>query len=69
MLMTKQPVSRNRTPSARKRSSAKSAPASAAVTHEAIAQRAYELYMSRGSHEGDALGDWFRAERELAATP
>ena len=67
MLMTKQPVSRNRAPAARKRPSAKSAPATADINHEAIARRAYELYMSREPHEGDALADWFRAERELTA--
>jgi hypothetical protein len=67
MLTTKQPISRTRAPAKSKRPSAKSAPA-ADVTHESIARRAYELYMSRGPHEGDALADWFRAERELSAT-
>jgi hypothetical protein len=36
-----------------------------AVTHEQIAQRAYELYLARGGGQGDAVGDWLAAEREL----
>jgi hypothetical protein len=65
MAMTKQPVSRNRTPSSRKRTSPKGA-AAPFVTHDDIARRAYELYVARGDREGDALADWFRAERELS---
>jgi hypothetical protein len=34
-------------------------------THEQISQRAYEIYMSRGT-SGDAVADWLQAERELA---
>lgn len=33
---------------------------------ERVAQRAYELYQSRGGQEGRALDDWLAAERELA---
>ena len=33
------------------------------VTHEAIAHRAYEIYLSGST--GDAFGDWVRAEHEL----
>jgi hypothetical protein len=36
-----------------------------AVTHEQIAQRAYELYLARGGGQGDPIGDWLAAEREL----
>ena len=36
-----------------------------AVTHDEIARRAYEIYEARGAYEGDALGDWLAAEREL----
>ena len=32
---------------------------------EAIRVRAYEIFLSRGNAEGDALSDWLRAEREL----
>lgn len=39
------------------------------ASHDAIARRAFELYMARGAIEGDALGDWFQAERELGAVP
>lgn len=35
------------------------------VTHEEIAHRAYALYLARGERDGDALGDWLAAEREL----
>jgi DUF2934 family protein len=30
-----------------------------------IAQRAYELYLSRGATHGAAMDDWLEAEREL----
>jgi len=33
-------------------------------THEEISQRAYEIYLSRGT-AGDAVEDWLQAEREL----
>ena len=64
--MTKQPVSRTRAPSTRKRASAKGAPL-ANVSHDDIARRAYQIYLARAPHEGDALDDWFRAEQELIA--
>jgi hypothetical protein len=32
---------------------------------EAIARRAYELFLERGSQHGYDLDDWLRAEREL----
>ncbi|HVR70011.1 MAG TPA: DUF2934 domain-containing protein [Vicinamibacteria bacterium] len=34
-------------------------------TTEEIAQRAYEIYQSRGGTEGQDLEDWLQAEREL----
>jgi len=41
--------------------------------HERIAQKAYELYLERGSGHGDDLYDWLTAERlvqdELLTTP
>jgi len=33
---------------------------------EAIAKRAYELYLQRGSVPGHELDDWFQAEAELS---
>jgi hypothetical protein len=39
--------------------------ATAEPSHEQIAERAYGLWLSRGAHDGDALDDWYRAEREL----
>ena len=33
-----------------------------------IAERAYELYESRGREGGHELDDWLEAERELAAS-
>ena len=41
------------------------ADATAEVTHEHIERRAYELFLARGAGEGDALGDWLAAERDL----
>jgi Protein of unknown function (DUF2934) len=32
---------------------------------EAIAKRAYELFLARGGENGHDLDDWLRAEREL----
>jgi hypothetical protein len=36
-----------------------------APSHEEIRRRAYEIYLERNGLPGDALDDWFRAEREL----
>ncbi len=36
-------------------------------THDAIATRAFELYLSRGAMEGSDVTDWMMAERELSA--
>lgn len=35
------------------------------VTHDQIAQRAFEIYRARGSGHGDPMNDWLQAEREL----
>jgi hypothetical protein len=35
------------------------------VSEERIRQRAYELYVQRGGHDGGHVDDWFRAEAEL----
>ena len=37
------------------------------ITHELIAQRAYEIYASRGYAAGDQNADWLEAERQLKA--
>jgi hypothetical protein len=34
-------------------------------THEQIARRAYELFLSRGGQHGHHEDDWLQAEREL----
>ena len=39
------------------------------ASREAIARRAYELYVQRGGEGGKDVEDWVRAERELSATP
>jgi hypothetical protein len=38
------------------------------MSYEDVARRAFEIYLSRDSHEGDQLSDWFRAEQELLAS-
>lgn len=43
-------------------------PASANIEPKRIAERAYQLYMSRGCGEGRDLEDWLKAERELTAS-
>ena len=65
--MAKQAVSRTRSPSSsRKPRIALIEPASAPMpSHEAIAQRAFELYQARGAIGGDEMSDWLRAETEL----
>lgn len=39
-----------------------------ALGEEAIARLAYQLWLERGSPEGSAEDDWFRAEKALRAT-
>jgi hypothetical protein len=34
-------------------------------THEQIERRAYQIYLERGFHPGNALDDWLAAEKEL----
>jgi DUF2934 family protein len=34
-------------------------------THVQIANRAFEIYVSRGSEHGHDTDDWFEAERQL----
>jgi len=41
--------------------------AKAEPSHEAIARRAYELWLRRGAPMGSHLEDWLSAERELTA--
>ena len=38
---------------------------SVVANQEAIARRAYELYLSRGGEDGHDLEDWFAAEKEI----
>lgn len=46
-------------------SAAASRPAPSQPTHQAVAQRAYELYQTRAHGEGSELNDWLHAERDL----
>lgn len=39
---------------------------SASVSHEEVAQLAYEYYLERDGGGGTAEEDWYRAERALA---
>lgn len=41
------------------------APARNGPSHEQIARRAYEIFLARGSKQGNPEQDWFQAEREL----
>lgn len=34
-------------------------------THVQIANRAFEIYVSRGADHGHDVGDWFEAQRQL----
>lgn len=44
----------------------KKAPAAALPDQQAIARRAYELYLERGGGHGSDEQDWLTAEREIA---
>jgi hypothetical protein len=35
------------------------------LTHVQIANRAFEIYVSRGGEHGHDVSDWFEAERQL----
>ena len=37
----------------------------ASMTDDAIARRAYDLYLARGCEHGHDVEDWLEAEREL----
>jgi hypothetical protein len=43
------------------------APTAAWPSHEAVAARAYELYVEGGCQDGHAEDHWYQAERELRA--
>ncbi|HEX4335717.1 MAG TPA: DUF2934 domain-containing protein [Polyangiaceae bacterium] len=66
---------RTKTPARRTRSTGKpptltlatSFTATSFTKHDDIARRAFEIYVSRGASEGNALGDWVQAERELTS--
>jgi hypothetical protein len=52
------------------KSNTRSAPRKAAKilpTEEQVRQRAFEIFLNRNGADGDAHGDWIRAERELVA--
>jgi len=38
-----------------------------AITEDNLRDRAYEIYVKRGSNPGSEIGDWLQAERELMA--
>jgi hypothetical protein len=54
-------------PPSKRRSRRRIAPIAQEPTNEAIAQRAFELFVARGSEHGRALEDWVQAEHELRA--
>jgi hypothetical protein len=41
------------------------APPASTISHKAIAERAYTLFLARGGQPGDEWRDWFQAETEL----
>ena len=42
-------------------------PSPVAPSRDAIAARAYELYLARGGADGKHIDDWLRAEQDLRA--
>ena len=47
----------------------KTVTAQATPDAQAVARRAYELFLDRGGDHGHELTDWLRAEHELSGTP
>jgi hypothetical protein len=65
-IMVNKAMSRKSSSPTRKRASS---PAKVAMpTHDAIARRAFELFLAREGMPGDDVGDWLRAERELSGS-
>ena len=61
---------KKRTPATRRTAATRTAMAVAAdvsfpLSHDAIARRAYELFLRRGAQHGQDWDDWLAAEREL----
>jgi hypothetical protein len=62
---------KKRTPAPRRTAATRTATAVAAdvsfppLSHDAIATRAYELFLRRGAQHGQDWDDWLAAEREL----
>jgi Protein of unknown function (DUF2934) len=62
---------KKRTPAVRRAAATRTAAAVAAdvsfptLSHDAIAVRAYELFLRRGAQHGQDWDDWLTAEREL----
>ncbi len=50
-----------------KSKSATPSTASPRTSHDQIAMRAYEIFLSRGAADGSDFDDWLQAEREVAA--
>jgi hypothetical protein len=70
------PTSSNPPAAPKRRASAGAAPKQAALNHfslsvpsEAIARRAYELFLEEGAVHGHDVDHWLSAERELQAAP
>jgi Protein of unknown function (DUF2934) len=56
-------AARNKKPTTTKKSSARTI--RHRPTEEEIRNRAYDIYLQRGSAQGNDLDDWLKAEREL----
>lgn len=65
MATTTQETSKKRSSNGTKRPVRISASQMHVATHEAIAARAYELYVKSGYQPGRELEFWFEAERQL----
>ena len=48
-----------------KKATVTSIPAAGSLDRDAIALRAYQIFLRRGSTHGDDMADWHAAEREL----
>jgi hypothetical protein len=67
MSMTKTEGRGKKSRSPLKSRSATQSAMSSTVSHDQIAMRAYEIFLSRGAADGSDFDDWLQAEREVAA--
>lgn len=62
--MERQATTRQRTP---RPATQKAELKQSTIPEDDLRHRAYEIYLKRGPHPGNEIGDWLQAEQELTA--